>query len=109
MSGTNTRIPNFKIESKVRELTPFTNYNASIVADFDERGFYRIVHWNTTILEYDTNANRIISLQVGYISQTTSALLGRILRSLPQHAVKSHLAFVITKHDFARVRRMLRI
>lgn len=103
------RIANYKIESLIRELTPFVNYNGTITAEIDPRGIYRIVHWRTTILEYDTNNNRIISLQVGYISQTTSALVGRIVRALPRQAVEDYLPFIVTKYDFKRIRSMLRM
>lgn len=103
------RVPNYKIESLVRELVPFVNYNGSITAELDERGWYRIVHWRTTILEFDTNTNRIVSLQVGYISQTTSALVGKILRALPMKVIEDYLPFIVTKYDLNRVRRMLRM
>lgn len=103
------RIANYQIESMIRELKPFVNYNASITAEIDERGWYRIVHWRTTILEYDINTSRIISLQVGYISQTTSALVGRIVRSLPMRAVEDYLPLIVTKYDFRRIRSMLRM
>lgn len=103
------RIANYKIESMIRELKPFVNYNGTITAEIDERGWYRIVHWNTTILEYDTTTNRIIDLRVGYISQTTSALVGRIVRALPMKAVENHLPFIVTKYDFRRIRSMLRM
>jgi hypothetical protein len=103
------RIANFKIDAEIRALRPFTNYNATITAEIDARGVYRIVHWRTTILEFNTNTNQIIHLQAGYISQTTSTLVGRILRALPRDAVESFLPYIVTKHDFTRVRRMLRM
>ena len=103
------RIANYQIESMIRELKPFVNYNGTITAEIDERGWYRIVHWRTTILEYDTNTSRIISLQVGYISQTTSALVGKIIRALPMKVVEDYLPFIVTKYDFNRIRRMLRM
>lgn len=103
------RIPNHKIDAEIRALAPFTNYNATITGEIDARGVYRIVHWRTTILEFDTNTREIVYLQAGYISQTTSTLLGRILRALPRDAVESFLPYIVTKHDFARVRRMLRM
>jgi hypothetical protein len=109
MSKTTKRIPNYQIDAMIRELAPFTNYNASIAATINENGVYRIVHWSTTILEYDTNTNRIIDLRVGYISQTTSALVGRILRGLPPKAVEAYLPLIVTKYDFNRVRKMLRV
>jgi hypothetical protein len=103
------RIANHKIDAEIRKLAPFTNYNATITAELNSRGVYRIVHWYTTILEYDTNTNEIVYLRADYISQTTSTLVGRILRALPQNAVASFLPSISDKHDFTRVRRMLRI
>ena len=103
------RIANHQIDSMIRELMPFTNYNATITAELDERGWYRIIHWRTTILEFDTNTNRIISLQVGYISQTTSTLVGRILRNLPKSAVEAYLPYIVHKDEMKRVRSMLRM
>lgn len=102
------RTPNYKLESLIRELKPFTNYNATITAEIDAKGIYRIVHWRTTILEFDTNTNQIVFLQAGYISQTTSALVGRILRALPRPAVEAILP-LLPKHDLTRVRKMLRM
>ena len=103
------RIANHKIDAEIRALKPFTNYNASIVAEYDARGFYCVTHWRTTILQFDPATNRIIDLEVRYISQTTSTLVGRILRALPRGAVESFLPYIVTKHDFTRVRRMLRM
>jgi hypothetical protein len=103
------RIANHKIDAEIRALRPFTNYNATITAELDSRGVYRIVHWRTTILLFDTNTNRIMDLQVRYISQTTSTLVGRILRALPRDAVENFLPLIVTKHDFKRVRSMLRM
>jgi hypothetical protein len=102
------RIANHKIDAEIRALAPFTNYNASISAELIE-GVYRIFHWKTHILTYDTNTNTINSLRVDYISQTTSTLVGRILRSLPRNAVEDYLPRISAKEDFKRVRRMLRI
>ena len=103
------RIANYKIDAEIRALAPFTNYNATITAEIDARGVYRIIHWRTTILEFNTNTNQIIHLRADYISQTTSTLLGRILRALPRDAVENFLPFIVTKHDFKRVRSMLRM
>lgn len=103
------RIPNHKINPMIRGLLPFTNYNATITAEIDERGIYRINHWRTTILEYDTYTNRILRLRTDYISQTTSTLVGRILRSLPAYTVENYFPHIITKDEMKRVRRMLGI
>lgn len=103
------RIPNHKINPMIRGLLPFVNYNATITADIDERGIYRINHWRTTILEYDTSTNRILRLRTDYISQTTSTLVGRILRSLPAYTVENYFPQIVTKDEMKRVRRMLGI
>ena len=103
------RIPNHKINPMITGLLPFTNYNATITAEIDEKGIYRINHWSTTILEYDTYTNRILRLRVDYISQTTSTLVGRILRGLPRLAVENYFPYIVTKDEIRRVRRMLGI
>ncbi len=103
------RIPNRELDRPISDLLPFTNYNATIRGEIDPSGVYRITHWATTILEYDTNTARILKLRTDYISQTTSTLLGRILRALPSRAVEEYLPFVGSKSDLTRVRRMLGI
>jgi hypothetical protein len=106
------RIPNNKIDSMIRELMPFTNYNATITARIVDRGSwqeYEIIHWSTKILSYKLDTNQILSLEVGYISQTTSSLVGRILRNLPKRAVEEHLPYIVRKDDMKRVRSMLRM
>ncbi len=103
------RLPNHKLDPVIGQLLPFTNYNATITGSISEDGIYRISHWRTTVLEYDTNTGRILNLRTDYISQTTSTLIGRILRALPLVAVESFLPFISNKQDLTRVRRMLRI
>lgn len=103
------RLPNHKIASMIGALSPFTNYNATITGEVDEKGVYKITHWATVILEYDTYTNRILKLRTDYISQTTSSLLGRILRALPSHAVEGYFPHIAAKDDLKRVRRMLGI
>ncbi|NBU22524.1 MAG: hypothetical protein EBS38_01195 [Actinobacteria bacterium] len=106
------RIANHKIDSMIRELVPFTNYNATITARIVDRGSwqeYEIIHWRTKILSYKLDTNQILSLEVGYISQTTSSLVGRILRNLPRRAVEEYLPYIVRKDDMRRVRSMLRM
>ena len=56
-----TKIPNHKIEKEILALSPFENYNGTIVATI-ENGFYAIRHWETQILMYDTlNSHRLRS------------------------------------------------
>lgn len=103
------RIPNHELNRAIGDLLPFTNYNTTIRGEIDPSGVYRITHWATTILEFDTNTGRILNLRTDYISQTTSTLVGRILRALPSRAVEEHLPFIGNKPDQVRVRRMLGI
>jgi hypothetical protein len=106
------RIPNHQIDSMIRELVPFTNYNSTIVARIMDKGSwqeYEIFHWNTKILSYKLDTNQILDLEVRYISQTTSSLVGRILRNLPRSAVEAHLPYIVRKDDMKRVRSMLRM
>ncbi len=83
-----TRIPNHKIDQMFRELVPFSNYNASIVATRNDHfGFYSVTHWDTEIVridlaERDHHKDSVISFNFRYYSQTTSALQGRIVRNL---------------------------
>lgn len=82
-----TRVPNHKIDSLFRGLTPFSNYNASIVATLDYRGIYTVSHWGTEIVRIDTTRrgngkDGLVSLNLGYYSQTTSTLQGKVVRSL---------------------------
>jgi hypothetical protein len=45
-------------------------------------------------------------LRTDYISQTTSALVGRIIRALPKSAVIDLLAKMTVKSDAKRIARM---
>jgi hypothetical protein len=103
------RIANYEINSHIQKFQPFVNYNGTITAEIDEKGVYRIVHWRTTVLEYDVYNHRIISLADGYISQTTSTLVGRILRSLPKTAVENFLGYYSPSPTKRRLVRMLNI
>jgi hypothetical protein len=82
-----TRVPNHQIDQLFRELVPFSNYNASIVATLDYRGFYTVSHWGTEIARIDITRRGIgkdalVSLNLRYYSQTTSTLQGKVVRSL---------------------------
>jgi hypothetical protein len=79
--ATNSRVANWRLPALLSERVPFTNYNASITAEI-VGGTYRVTHWRTTILEYDLATSTIGYFEFGYISQTTSALQGKIIRSL---------------------------
>ena len=79
--ATNSRVANWRLPALLSERKPFTNYNASITAEI-VGGTYKVTHWRTTILEYDLTTSTISYFEFGYISQTTSALQGKIVRSL---------------------------
>jgi hypothetical protein len=74
-----------------------------------DTGIYTITHWRTTILEYNIHTHEIKFLADGYISQTTSALVGRILRSLPAVSVERFLAYYSPSPTKKRLLRMLHI
>jgi hypothetical protein len=103
------RIANHKIDEKISNLESFENYNATIHAvRSGER--YSIVHWNTVILDYNIESSKIATLATGYISQTTSTLVGRIVRALPRSVVFDLLSNPeMPTYDKRRILRMLRI
>jgi len=110
-----TRIANHKIDQMFRELVPFSNYNASIVATLDSRGFYSVTHWGTELVRIDTTRrawgkDSIIHLNPVYYSQTTSTLQGRILRNLlTRNELLNTLDYYQNKGDlftFSRLKRM---
>lgn len=114
----NNRIPNHRIDSLVADLEPFTNYNQTIRgyqaesraigAPLDTaRAIYAVIHHRTQILAFDLETQTITHLADWYISQTTSRLVGRILRSLPRESVIRYLDSMTNKHDQARLARMV--
>jgi hypothetical protein len=103
------RIANYEINGYIKKFQPFVNYNGTIVAEMSDTGIYTIVHWRTTILEYNIHTHEIVSLADWKISQTTSTLLGRILRSLPTNAVEKFLAYYSPSPNKKRLVRMLNI
>lgn len=103
-----SRIANYKIGEKIAKQESFINYNNTITAERFDGGLYILHHWDTHILSYNTIRNQIDYLQVGYISQTTSALIGRILRSLPRQAVLDYITEQVpSKYEKRRLSRML--
>lgn len=101
------KIPNYQIDSKIATLTPFENYNGTIVAWITAENHYKIVHWNTDILDFNLNTYNIDFILTEYRSMTTSTLVGRILRSLPRSAVTSFLSQPLTDKD--TIRRFVRM
>lgn len=104
-----SRIANYEINSHIQKFQPFVNYNGTIVAEMSDAGIYSIVHWRTVVLEYNIYTHEIVSLADGYISQTTSTLVGRILRSLPKSAVENYLGYISPSPLKRRLVRMLNI
>lgn len=80
------KIANHKIDDHISTLTPFINYNGTITAT-RESGIYEITHWATKILTYNINTGEIVWLLPNSISQTTSTLVGRIVRNLPRQSL----------------------
>lgn len=98
-------IPNYKIDGKLKNFESFENYNRTITAVRDGSR-YSIVHWNTTILEYDVDKSEILFIRTYKISQTTSTLVGRIIRALPQDTFNELLIKQVVKGETARLKRM---
>jgi hypothetical protein len=109
------RVPNYKLDDLIRNLESFSNYNASIVAHrqsataIEPRNLYIITHWNTVIAEINLDNTSIDFLSYRFISQTTSTLVGRILRSLPRESVETYLDTFGNTPDRKRLARMARI
>ena len=102
------RLPNFKIGSAIADLADFSNYNNTITAQNCPDNKYIMFHWSTLILTYNTATQKIEYLQSGFISQTTSTLVGRIVRSLPRQSVMDYLATPdLPKRERMRIARML--
>jgi len=99
------RLPNHRIEAEISALKPFVNYNGTISANHSS-DIYAVWHWSTKIAEFNTATQKLEFLQVGYISQTTSALIGRILRALPDSAV---LEFINALGDNQQRKRLMRM
>jgi hypothetical protein len=104
------KIANHKIEKHISTLTPFVNYNGTIIAGRNETT-YSVYHWSTEILNYNINTGEIVYLMPNSISQTTSTLVGRIVRSLPRQAVVNWLTTNsdVSLYNLKRIARLARI
>lgn len=100
------KIPNYKIDNEIRSFNTFENYNGTIIGTRVGNS-YVVFHWSTKILEYDLKSNEIMYLLENHISQTTSSLVGRILRSLPRPAVMSFIGRLVGHK--AQQRRLARM
>ena len=107
-----SRIANHKIPEYVNSLTHFINYNATIQARLGRTAerTYEVWHWNTQILSYNEDTKRIDYLHADYISQTTSTLVGKLLRSLPEEAVNAYLESIRYERNdnYKRLSRMVK-
>jgi hypothetical protein len=110
--ATNSRVANWRLPALLSERKPFTNYNASITAEI-VGGTYKVTHWNTLILEYELETSTMNYFQFSYISQTTSALQGKIVRSLltPQNIHELVYTFTMSgqRENLRRLKGMARM
>ena len=105
----NKRIANKRIDGFVRNLDDFENYNGTITAT-RAGNLYLVWHWNTHVLTYNIYTDSISTLRADYISQTTSTLIGRLVRNLPQTAVIKYLkTSTAPMYDLNRIAKMARI
>lgn len=102
------RIPNYKIDKELEKLATFENYNGTIVANRGDSN-YVVFHWNTKILDFNFETNQIVHFTTGHISQTTSTLVGRILRSLPQEVVVEFARGFSNRKEQYRILKMARL
>lgn len=75
------RVPNHKLGHYLDNKLPFSNYNATITGYY-HADTYVVKHWATEMFVVSKSAeNKIHLFELPFISQTSSALVGRILRS----------------------------
>jgi hypothetical protein len=102
------RIPNYKIDAKLEKFESFENYNNTI-SGYRSGSRYSVIHWNTRILDYDVDTQKIEEIALGFISQTTSTLVGRILRALPKEVVLELIRSIPDRKQQRRVMQMARM
>lgn len=102
------RLANYKIDNEIRSFKDFENYNGTICGR-RQGNSYVVYHWSTRILDYDLSRNEIAFLYEEHFSQTTSSLVGRIVRSLPRSAVVAFIENLDTKPKQRRLARMVGI
>jgi hypothetical protein len=108
----NRRIANYEIADKISKLEPFTNYNGTIVASIIKTphgDLYNIIHWNTLVLTYAMDSQAIVSIYATFRSQTTSTLIGRILRNLPRQSVIDFLRIASTQIQPSDKQRLIKM
>jgi hypothetical protein len=100
------RIANHQINVHLLNELPFVNYNGTIFASISGTR-YTVWHWNTLVLDYNLETKKIEALATHYISQTTSTLVGRIVRCLPIQSVIDFLKTAsVPVKDQRRIVRM---
>jgi len=102
------KLPNYKINNEIRSFNDFENYNGTICGR-RQGNSYVMFHWSTKVLEYDLSRNEIVFLYEEHFSQTTSSLVGRIVRSLPRNAVMAFIDRLDSKPKQRRLARMVGI
>jgi hypothetical protein len=102
------RLANYKIDNEIRSFKDFENYNGTICGR-RQGNSYVMFHWSTKVLEYDLSRNEIVFLYPEHFSQTTSSLVGRIVRSLPRSAVMAFIDRLDSKPKQRRLARMVGI
>jgi len=99
------KLANYKIDNEIRSFNDFDNYNGTICGR-RQGNSYVVFHWSTKVLEYDLSRNEIVFLYSEHYSQTTSSLVGRIVRSLPRSAVMDFIDRLTEKPKQRRLARM---
>jgi hypothetical protein len=100
------RVPNYKLDRYFANLAPVENYNGTIKAYYED-GAYVVKHWQTIVFAYDPALN-LVGVRSGYISNTTSHLIGRIVRNLPDRKAIDKAIAEMPKGDAKRFLAMLR-
>lgn len=98
-------IPNYKIDEEFSNLGEFTNYNGSITV-LNALGVYIVQHWATIVFTYDT-IGRKVWIHEEFISQTTSTLLGRAVRNVPNRRAVLQAIEGMSKDNARRFKAML--
>lgn len=98
------RLPNHEIGTLIAKLYPFTNYNNTIEGFFDGND-YVIKHWDTEMFRLDCENKRIKHFEIDHISQTSSVLVGRILRNVRIEFVAEYIQSNWTKHELKTVKK----
>jgi len=95
------RVPNHKLGYYLDNKLPFSNYNNTITGYY-HANTYIVKHWATEMFAISKSAeNKIHLFELPYISQTSSTLVGRILRSNMVNA--DNMADYLTRMEQGKV------